>query len=114
MAGRIPKETLDEIMSRCDIVEIVEEYVPLQKKGRNYFGLCPFHGEDTASFSVNPDKQFYKCFGCGEGGNVISFIMKIENLSFPEAARKLADRCGIVIPEKELNVDDAALKSEPI
>lgn len=112
MAGRIPQETLDEIMSRCDIVEIVEEYVPLQKKGRNYFGLCPFHGEDTASFSVNPDKQFYKCFGCGEGGNVISFIMKIENLSFPEAARKLADRCGIVIPEKELSQEQLAARQE--
>ena len=112
MAARIPQEILDEIMSRADILDIVAEYVPLQRKGRNYFGLCPFHEEDTPSFSVNQDKQFFKCFGCGEGGNTISFLMKIENLSFPEAARKLADRYGIVIPEKELSPADMAAQQE--
>ncbi len=112
MAGRIPQETLDEIMSRCDIVEVVGEYVSLQRKGRNFFGLCPFHGEDTPSFSVNQEKQFFKCFGCGEGGNVISFIMKIEGLSFPEAARKLADRCGVIIPEKDLTPEEIAAQQE--
>ena len=112
MAGRIPQETLDVIMSRCDIVEVIGEYVQLQRKGRNYFGLCPFHGEDTASFSVSADKQFFKCFGCGEGGNVIGFIMKIEGLSFPEAARKLADRCGVIIPEKDLTPQQIAAQQE--
>jgi DNA primase len=112
MAARIPQEILDELMSRADIVEIVGEYVPLQKKGRNFFGLCPFHNEDTPSFSVNPDKQFYKCFGCGEGGNILSFLMKIENLGFPEAVHRLADRYGIVIPEKDLTPAQMAAHQE--
>ncbi|NLF79573.1 MAG: DNA primase [Clostridia bacterium] len=112
MAARIPQEILDELMSRADIVEIIGEYVPLQKKGRNYFGLCPFHNEDTPSFSVNPDKQFYKCFGCGEGGNIIGFMMKIENLGFPDAVRRLADRYGIVIPEKDLTPAQMAASQE--
>ena len=103
MPARIPQETLDEIMRSADILDIVGEYVSLQRKGRNYFGLCPFHDEDTPSFSVNPEKQFYKCFGCGEGGNVIGFLMKIENLTFPDAARRLAERYGITIPEEELS-----------
>lgn len=112
MAARIPQEILDELMSRADIVEIIGEYVPLQKKGRNYFGLCPFHNEDTPSFSVNPDKQFFKCFGCGEGGNIIGFIMKVENLGFPDAVRRLADRYGIVIPEKDLTPAQMAASQE--
>lgn len=112
MAARIPQEILDEIMRRADIVEIVGEYVPLQRKGRNFFGLCPFHDEDTASFSVNPDKQFFKCFGCGEGGNAIGFLMKVDNISFPEAARTLADRYGITIPEEELSPAELAAQQE--
>lgn len=112
MPARIPQETLDEIMRSADILEIIGEYVSLQRKGRNYFGLCPFHDEDTPSFSVNPEKQFYKCFGCGEGGNVISFLMKIENLTFPEAARQLAERYGIVIPEQELSPAQLAAQQE--
>ncbi len=112
MAARIPQEILDDIMRRADIVEVIGEYVPLQRKGRNFFGLCPFHDEDTPSFSVNPDKQFFKCFGCGEGGNVISFLMKTDNISFPEAARQLAERYGITIPKEELTPEQLALEQE--
>ena len=112
MPARIPQETLDEIMRSADILDIIGEYVSLQRKGRNYFGLCPFHDEDTPSFSVNQEKQFYKCFGCGEGGNVISFLMKIENLTFPEAARRLAERYGITIPEEELSPAQLAAQQE--
>lgn len=112
MAARIPQDILDDLMNRTDILEIIGEYVPLQRKGRNYFGLCPFHDETTPSFSVNPDKQFYKCFGCGEGGNILSFMMKIENLSFQEAVHLLADRYGITIPEKELSPEQMAASQE--
>ncbi len=70
MAGRIPQDVIDEIMQRADILEIVGDYVPLKRRGRNWFGLCPFHQEDTPSFSVNPEKGIFKCFGCGKGGNV--------------------------------------------
>ena len=112
MPARIPQETLDEIMRSADILDIVGEYVSLQRKGRNYFGLCPFHDEDTPSFSVNPEKQFYKCFGCGEGGNVIGFLMKIENLTFPDAARRLAERYGITIPDEELSPAQLAAQQE--
>jgi len=112
MAARIPQEILDEIMSRADILDIIGEYVTLQRKGRNYFGLCPFHNEDTPSFSVNQEKQFYKCFGCGEGGNIISFMMKIENLGFQEAVHRLADRYGIKIPENELSPSERAAQQQ--
>ena len=75
----IPERFLDELIARTDIVDLVGEYVRLTKKGRNYWGLCPFHSEKTPSFSVSPDKQIYHCFGCGKGGGVINFIMEIEN-----------------------------------
>ena len=74
-----------------------------QKKGRNFWGLCPFHLEDTPSFSVSPDKQIYYCFGCHKGGNAINFLMEYEHLSFPEALEKLAERAGIALPEKEMS-----------
>ena len=112
MAGLIPQDTIDEILSRSDIVEIVGAYVNLRKRGRNWFGLCPFHQEDTASFSVNEEKQIYKCFGCGKGGNVISFLMEIEHLTFGEAARKLAERCGVTIPETELSAPEQARRQQ--
>ena len=95
MSQRIPEETVLEIKNKNDIVDIVGEYVQLKKQGRNYFGLCPFHGEKTSSFSVAADKQIFHCFGCGAGGNVFSFLMDIEGLSFVEAAKKLADRAGV-------------------
>lgn len=99
----IPQEILDEIAAKCDIVSLVSEYVPLKRTGANYTGLCPFHNEKTPSFTVSPSKQIFYCFGCGEGGNVFKFMMKIENLTFQEAAAKLAEKCGVHLPEKELS-----------
>jgi DNA primase len=97
--GRIPEETIREIRDRADIIGLIGRYVELKKAGRNFKGLCPFHGEKTPSFNVNPDKQIFHCFGCGEGGDVISFLMRYEGLTFPEAARNIARDCGIEIPE---------------
>ncbi len=94
-------------MLRNDIIGVIGEYVPLKKKGSSYFGLCPFHNENTPSFSVNADKQLYYCFGCGAAGNVISFIMQIENYNFVEAVEKLADRAGIQLPKAEFSPEDA-------
>lgn len=91
---------LEELSERNDIVDVVSSYVHLTKKsGANLFGLCPFHSEKTPSFSVNPERQIYHCFGCGKGGSVVNFIMEIENLSFPDAVRFLARRAGIEVPE---------------
>lgn len=98
---RIPESFLDEIRNRVDIVELVSEYVHLKRSGRNYFGLCPFHAEKTPSFSVSPEKQIFHCFGCGVGGNVITFMMEIENLDFVEAVRVLARKAGLPFPEPE-------------
>ena len=95
----IPESFLDALTERCDIAEVVSQYVQLTKKGGNLFGLCPFHNEKTPSFSVSPEKQIYHCFGCGKGGGVVNFIMEIENLSFPEAVKFLADRAGMTVPE---------------
>ena len=100
--GYIPQEVLDEIVARCDIVSVINEYVPLKRRGSNYQGLCPFHNEKTPSFSVSPSKQIFHCFGCGKGGNVFRFVMDIEGISFVEAAEKLAKRAGVKLPEKEL------------
>ena len=99
--GRIPDEIIQQIRERVDLVDLVGRFVTLKKAGRNYKGLCPFHGEKTASFNVNPDRQAFYCFGCQAGGNAITFLMKIENLSFPEAARALARERGIEIPETD-------------
>lgn len=96
-----PQELIDEIRIQNDIVSVISEYVALKPKGSSYFGLCPFHNESTPSFSVSADKQFYYCFGCGESGNVYSFIMRMENCDFPEAVRRLADRVHIALPEPE-------------
>ncbi len=95
MAARIPEDKIKEISRSVDIVDVVSEYVHLKKQGRNYFGLCPFHDEKTPSFSVSPEKQIFYCFGCGQGGNVFSFLMDIEGISFQEAAVKLANRANI-------------------
>ena len=95
----IPEAFVDELVERSDIVDVVSQYVQLTKKGGNFFGLCPFHNEKTPSFSVAPDKQIYHCFGCGKGGGVISFIMAIENLSFPDAVRFLAEKNGMSVPD---------------
>ncbi len=104
-----PEELVEEVRSRNDIVDVISAYVPLQKKGNSYFGLCPFHNEKTPSFSVSPQKQMYYCFGCGAGGNVITFLMEYENYTFPEALKVLADRAGIKLPEEEPDAEEKAL-----
>lgn len=101
MANQIQEEVIEDIKKANDIVDVVGEYVQLKKQGRNYFGLCPFHGEKTPSFSVTQEKQIFHCFGCGKGGNVITFMMEIESLSFIEAVQFLAKRAGIFLPEWE-------------
>ena len=93
---------LDELNHRNPIEDVVSQYVALTRKGSNLFGLCPFHGEKTPSFSVNPEKGIYYCFGCHKGGGVVNFIMEIENLSYPDAVRFLAKRAGIEVPEDNL------------
>lgn len=103
--GRIPENKIDEVRSAADIVEIIAGYLTLKKRGRNFLGLCPFHTEKTPSFSVSPEKQIYHCFGCGKGGNVFSFLMEHENLSFIEAVRLLADRYGVMLPTFEKEED---------
>ena len=79
------RDLIDEVKNRCDIVSVISQYINLKSSGSNYSGLCPFHNEKTGSFHVNQKKQIYKCFGCGEGGDVINFVMKIENLDFIDA-----------------------------
>ena len=95
----------DEIKNRCNIVDVVGRYVNLKRSGSGYMGLCPFHGEKTPSFSVSEQKQFFYCFGCGESGDVISFIEKIENVDFMTAVRRLSDQYGI-------NMDDYGFRHE--
>jgi len=85
--GLIPDDTITQVLDRCDIVELIESYVPLKKAGRNFKANCPFHNEKTPSFVVNPDKQIFHCFGCDAGGNAVGFIMKQDRLTFPEAIR---------------------------
>jgi DNA primase len=99
--GRIGEDKIEEVRSRADIVEIVGAHVRLRRTGRNFTGLCPFHQEKTPSFSVNAERGFFHCFGCGAGGTVFNFIMKMEGLTFPEAVRQVAQRYGIEIPESE-------------
>lgn len=100
------------VRDRCDIVGVVSEYVPLKKRGRNYWGCCPFHSEKTPSFSVAPEKGFFYCFGCRAGGNVFQFIMKMENLSFPEAVKFLAHKANIPIPERSKTPVEEAREKE--
>ena len=98
MVSFIPEEKIAEVRDACNIVDVIGETVLLKKAGRNYTGLCPFHAEKTPSFTVSPDKQMFYCFGCGEGGNVFSFLMKQQGLSFPETVKMLAERTGIHLP----------------
>ena len=93
--ARIPEETIEEIRTKTDIVDLIGEYIQLTKRGKNWFGLCPFHGESTPSFSVSEDKQIFHCFGCGASGNAITFIMDLENRSFIESIQKLAERVDV-------------------
>ena len=96
-----PPSFLDELSVRNPIEDVVGQYVNLKRSGSNLFGLCPFHGEKTASFSVAPDKGIYYCFGCHKGGNAVNFMMEIEGLSYPDAVRALAKRAGLEVPEDE-------------
>lgn len=100
MAGRIPQAFLDDLLDRVDIVEVIDRRVKLRKSGKNYTARCPFHEEKTPSFSVNPDKQFYYCFGCGAGGNALGFLMDYENLDFPRAVESLAGSAGMEVPRE--------------
>ena len=98
---RYSEEIIEEVRSRNDILDVVGQYVHLEKKGANYFGLCPFHNEKSGSFSVSQSKQMFHCFGCGVGGNVFTFMMQYDSLTFPEAVKVLADRVGMQLPEED-------------
>ena len=102
---RYSDEILDEVRNSNDIVDVISQYISLKRSGRNYFGLCPFHNEKSPSFSVSPDKQIFHCFGCGVGGNVISFISKIEGIGFKEAIEVLAEKANIKLPTIDNNLD---------
>ena len=93
----ISDEKINEIIDRTDMVGLVSEYVTLQKRGKNYFGLCPFHDDQSPSFSVSPSKKIAKCMSCGEGGNPINFLRKIKNISFEDACFYLAERVGVTL-----------------
>ena len=102
----IDRETVDRVFAAANIVEIIGDYVTLKKKGVNYVACCPFHNEKTPSFVVSPSKGVYKCFGCGEGGNAVNFVMKHESMTFPEALKAVAKRYGIEIKERELSEEE--------
>ena len=96
---KISQTTIDQIRDRADIIDIISQEVNLKRKGINYFGVCPFHDEKTPSFSVSPSKQIYHCFGCGNGGNVFTFLMEYEKVTFFEAVKGLAEKYNIIIEE---------------
>ncbi len=101
MAGLIPQSFIDELLGRVDIVDVIDKRVKLRKTGKNYSALCPFHQEKSPSFSVEPDKQFYYCFGCGAGGNALGFVMEFDNKDFPQAVESLAADCGLQVPREQ-------------
>src|SRR5260370_40812592 len=98
--GRFGDDKIEEVRNRADVVEVIGAHVRLRRTGRNFTGLCPFHNEKTPSFTVNPERGFFHCFGCGAGGTVFDFMIKIEGLTFPEALQSLAARYGITLPER--------------
>ena len=108
MAGRIPQSFIDDLLSRIDIVDVVDCRTKLKKTGKNYSACCPFHDEKTPSFTVSPDKQFYYCFGCGASGNAIGFAMEFDRLTFPEAVEDLAKLAGIEVPKEDIKEDPKA------
>ena len=101
-----PEAILQEILQRTDLIQLVSEQVTLQKRGRSYVGLCPFHQEKTPSFTVDPDKGLFYCFGCQAGGSAFSYVQKMENLTFTEAVEHLAERSGIKLPSRSADLDD--------
>ena len=107
MKPGIPQEVIDRVREAADIVEVIGRYVTLSQAGSTFKGLCPFHPEKTPSFTVNPERRTYKCFGCGEGGNVFSFLMKHGGLNFPEAVRELAQTYGVPMPREDLSPQEA-------
>jgi DNA primase len=111
MAGLIPQRFIDDLLSRVDIIDVVDSRVKLRKTGKNYAGLCPFHQEKSPSFTVQPDKQFYYCFGCGAGGNAIGFVMNFENMDFPQAVELLAKDAGLEVPREEGTAQNKAASS---
>ena len=108
----IPSDFIDELLAKVDIVDIIDEQVPLKKGGANYMACCPFHKEKTPSFSVSPTKQFYHCFSCGAHGSAIGFVMEHQGLSFPEAVQFLADRVGMVVPKVRGQNDNPEVRAE--
>lgn len=109
---RFPQGWLDELRERADIVRVVSRYVQLNQKGGRYWGLCPFHGEKTPSFSVNPQRQMYYCFGCHAGGSAITFVMEMEHLEFKEAVTQLAGEVHMSLPEMVGGQEDEATRSQ--
>lgn len=103
---RFPQAWLDELRERADIVEVVSRYVTLNQKGGRYWGLCPFHGEKTASFTVNPQRQMYYCFGCHASGSAINFVMEMEHLEFREAVTLLAEQVHMELPQMAAGRED--------
>ncbi|MRG86621.1 DNA primase [Salinibacillus xinjiangensis] len=112
MPEQVSEKFIDDLRSDSDIVEIVSEFVQLKKRGRNYLGLCPFHNENTPSFTVSPDKQIFRCFGCGKGGNVITFLMEIEGISFYDAISRLAESTGKSLPDNFNARNQTSLSAE--
>ncbi len=112
MSGRIPREFIDELLVRVDIVDLIDSHVPLKKTGMNYVARCPFHTEKTPSFSVNRNKQFFHCFGCGASGNAISFLMDFSHLDFVEAVEDLASFAGIDVPRESVNHQAGSKKND--
>ena len=112
MSGRIPREFIDDLLVRIDIVDLIDSYVPLKKAGSNYVARCPFHSEKTPSFSVNRNKQFFHCFGCGASGNAIGFLMDFSHLDFVEAVEDLATFAGVSIPKESLDYRAAAKQED--
>lgn len=108
----IPSDFIDELLAKVDIVDIIDERVPLKKGGANYMACCPFHKEKSPSFSVSPSKQFYHCFGCGAHGSAISFLMEYQGLAFTEAVQYLADRVGMVVPHTQGQHHNAEQRAE--
>jgi DNA primase len=106
----IPQETVSKILDTAQIVDVVEDFVSLKRRGANYIACCPFHNEKTPSFYVSPAKGIYKCFGCGKSGTAIGFVMEHENLSYPEALKYLARKYGIEVKEKEETAEEIALR----
>jgi DNA primase len=111
---RIPPEKIDEVRNAIDIIDLIGAFVKLKKRGKNFIGLCPFHSEKTPSFNVSADRQMYHCFGCGVGGNVFTFVMEYEKVSFAEAVRSLAEKAGISVPSDTRNEEIVASEQEQL